>query len=153
MGCSFLGHSGRGFRVAVGYYLQKARLVALVHSVAVPVELTVFAVILLNEFPDYAADLATGKRNLVVRPGPRRASILYALVSMGSWIAVLLSVCHGVPARVLWFYLPVLVLSMALVVMVLSDRWQDRFVLERLCGANLAVNLGTTAALVLAFVV
>jgi hypothetical protein len=34
----------------------------------------------------------------------------------------------------------------------MRGRWRDRAVLERLCGANLAVNLGTTAVYILAFV-
>ena len=62
-----------------------------------------------------------------------------------------LSLGHGVPARVVWFYLPVLALSLVLVVLVMRGRWRDRVTLERLCGANLVVNLGTTAAYVLAF--
>jgi len=45
---------------------------------------------------------------------------------------------------------PVLALSLALVVMVLRGRWRDRGTLEKLCGANLLVNLGTTAASILA---
>jgi 1,4-dihydroxy-2-naphthoate octaprenyltransferase len=119
---------------------------------AVPIGLTIWNVILLNEFPDYAADLATGKANLVVRLGRERASWLYALASLGSWAGMLLSLRHGVPVRALWWYLPVLTLSLILAVWVVRGRWQDRAALERLCAANLAVNLGTTAAYILAFV-
>ena len=57
------------------------------------------------------------------------------------------------PLRVLWFYLPILALSLALVVLMMRRRWQDRATLERLCGANLLVNLGTTAAYALALLV
>jgi 1,4-dihydroxy-2-naphthoate octaprenyltransferase len=110
-------------------------------------------VILLNEYPDYAADRATGKRNLAVRLGRERASGLYALASLGSWIAMGISLGRGVPARALWFYLPVLALSLVLVVQVLRGRWRDRDALERLCAANLVVNLSTTAAYILAFVI
>jgi len=38
------------------------------------------------------------------------------------------------------------------VVMVMRGRWRDRATLEKLCGANLVVNLGTTAAYLFAFV-
>ena len=68
-------------------------------------------------------------------------------------MAMLLSLGRGVPTRALWFYLPILVLSLILVVMVLRGRWRDRATLEKLCGANLVVNLGTTAAYILAFFV
>jgi 1,4-dihydroxy-2-naphthoate octaprenyltransferase len=137
--------------VAVGYYLQTGKIAPLVHWLAVPIGLTIFNVILLNEFPDYPADLATGKANLVVRLGRERASGLYGLTSLGSWIAMLLSLSQDVPTRALWFYLPVLALSLTLVVLLMRGRWRDRATLERLCAANLAVNLGTTTAYILAF--
>lgn len=139
--------------VAVGFYLQTSEIVPLVHWVAVPIGLTILNVIVLNEFPDYPADLATGKANLVVRLGQQRAAIVYGLVSAGSWTATLVSVWGGVPTRVVWFYLPVLALSIALVVaLTIRGRWRDRAALEWLCGLNLLTNLGTTAALILAFV-
>ena len=139
--------------VAVGYYLQMGEIAPLVHWLAVPIGLTIFNVILLNEFPDYPADLAAGKANLAVRLGRERAALLYGLASLGSWAAMLLSLNRGVPARALWFYLPILVLSLILVVLVIRGRWRDRATLEKLCGANLVVNLGTTAAYFIAFLV
>ena len=137
--------------VAVGYYLQAGNIPPLVHRLAIPIGLTIFNVILLNEFPDYAADRATGKRNLVVRLGRERASGLYALTSMASCTAMTLSLADGVPTRALWFYLPILALSLLLVVSLLRRQWRDRATLEKLCAANLVVNLGTTAAYILAF--
>jgi len=50
-------------------------------------------------------------------------------------------------------YLPILVLSVALAVLVVRGGWQDRATLEKLCGANLVVNLGTTAIYIVAFFV
>lgn len=138
--------------VAVGYYLQIGAITALVHWLSIPIGLTIFNVILLNEYPDYAADRATGKGNLVVRLGRERAALVYALVSVGSWIGVWISGQHGVPSRVLWFHLPILMLSLGLVVLVLRGHWRDRAFLERLCGANLIVNLGTTLVYLVAFV-
>jgi 1,4-dihydroxy-2-naphthoate octaprenyltransferase len=137
--------------VAVGYYLQVGKVTPLVHWLAVPIGLTIFNVILLNEFPDHAADSAVGKANLAVRLGRERASRLYGLVGLGSGVAVLISLGHGVPTRALWFYLPILVLSLILVSLVIGGRWRDRAVLEKLCAANLVVNLGTTAAYIFAF--
>ncbi len=138
--------------VAVGYYLQVGGLTPLVHWLALPIGLTIFNVILLNEFPDYPADAAAGKTNLTVRLGRERAALLYALVSVGSWAGMALSLGAGAPLQVLWFYLPVLALSLILVVLIVQGRWRERVTLERLCGANLAVNLGATLAYILAFV-
>ncbi len=137
---------------AAGYYLQVGRVAPLIHWLAIPIGFTIFNVILLNEFPDYLADAAAAKKNLVVRLGRERASVLYGLGSLGSWVGMALSIDRGVPAQAVWFYLPVLVLSITLVVLVIGGRWKDRAFLEGLCGANLAVNLGTTAAYILAFV-
>ncbi len=137
--------------VAVGCYLQVGAIAPVVHWLAVPIGLTIFNVILLNEFPDYPADLAAGKANLTVRLGRERASFLYGLASLGSWVAMLISLDHGAPRPALWFYLPILAVSMVLAVFVVGQRWRDRATLESLCGATLAVNLGTTAAYVLAF--
>ena len=137
--------------VAVGYYLQTGAIVSLVHWLAVRIGLTIFNVILLNEFPDYPADVAAGKANLAARVGRERASYIHALTSLGSWAAMWLSLEHGVPTRALWFYLPVLALSLILVTCVVRGSWRDRAVLEKLCAANLMVNLGTTAAYIVAF--
>jgi 1,4-dihydroxy-2-naphthoate octaprenyltransferase len=138
--------------VAVGYYLQVGAIAPLVHWLAVPIGLTIFNVILLNEFPDYPADSQAGKANLLVRLGRERGSLLYGLISLGSWVGMLLSLGHGVPTWALWFYLPILALSLILVILVMRGRWRDRAVLEMLCAANLAVNLGTTAVYIFAFV-
>ena len=138
--------------VAVGYYLQTGQLVPLVHWLSCPIGFSIFNVILLNEFPDYQADLSAAKQNLTVRLGRERASKLYGLVSLASWITMPLSLLGGVPAWAVCAYIPVFVLSATLVLLVLRGRWQDRQVLERLCAANLLVNLGTTAVYIIAFV-
>jgi len=138
--------------VAVGYYLQVGEIAPLVHWVSIPIGLTIFNVILLNEFPDYRADSATGKTNLAVRLGRERAAWLYGAVSGASWAGVGYSVSRGVPLRAMWFYLPILLLSLVLVVLMIGGRWRERQVLERLCATNLVVNLGTTAVYILAFV-
>jgi 1,4-dihydroxy-2-naphthoate octaprenyltransferase len=138
--------------VAVGYYLQTSKIAPIIHWLALPIGLTVFNVILLNEFPDYAADSAAGKANLAVRLGRELAAWLYALTSLLSWLGMGLSLQHGVPWPATWLYLPVLLLSVAVVALVLNGQWRNRATLEKLCAATLIVNLGTTAAYILAFV-
>ena len=138
--------------VAAGYYLQLGRLAPTVHVLAVPIGLTIFNVILLNEFPDYEADRAAHKTNLVVRVGRTWGARLYGAIAVASWAATLFSLAYGVPNRALWVYAPTWILSLACVVQVARGRWRDRGALERLCAANILVNLGTTAAYILAFV-
>ena len=137
--------------VAGGYYIHTGSLTPIIHWIAVPIGLTIYNVILLNEFPDYPADEAAGKTNLLVRLGLKRGSRVYIFISLASWVAMFLSLGRGVPLRALWFYLPILAISLILVVLMSRGRWRDRAVLEVLCGANLVVNLGTTAAYIVAF--
>ena len=137
--------------VAVSYYLQAGRIDRLVHWLAVPIGLTIFNVILLNEYPDYDADRVANKRNLLARLGRERAGVLYAFAHLAAVGVVGVTLTQGVPMQALWVYLPILLLSLALVTLVMRSRWRDPVVLERLCGANLVVNLGTTVAFILAF--
>jgi len=137
--------------VAVGSYLQLGRLVPIVHWLALPIGLTILNVILLNEFPDYPADVASGKRNLTVRLGPERAAWLYVLVAGLAWVGVALTYWQGAPPSGLWLHVPVLVLSGVAAVGVARRGWRERPTLERLCAATLAVNLGVTGGYVVAY--
>jgi 1,4-dihydroxy-2-naphthoate octaprenyltransferase len=65
-------------------------------------------------------------------------------------VAMLRSLAYGVPPQAVWFYLPVLLTALIVVVLVLRGRWRSRATLEKLCGVNILVNLGTTAAYILA---
>ncbi|MGA7075430.1 MAG: prenyltransferase [Halobacteriota archaeon] len=137
--------------VATGFYLQMGSIAPLVTWVALPIALTIFNVILLNEFLDYWADIAAAKTNLVVRLGRETTAQLYVLVSIGSWLALLLTLGQGVPLRALWIFLPTALVSLVAVVLVLRGRWHQQGILGRLCAATLAVNVGTTAAYLFAF--
>jgi 1,4-dihydroxy-2-naphthoate octaprenyltransferase len=137
--------------VATGFYLQTGSIAPLVTWVALPIALTIFNVILLNEFLDFAADIATAKRNLVVRLGRQTAARLYVIMSVASWLAFILAVRQGVPLRALWLFVPTAFISLAAVISVHGGRWAQQNVLGRLCAATLAVNVGTTAAYLFAF--
>jgi len=138
--------------IAVSFYLQTGYISTLVHWMSVPVGFTIFNVILLNEFPDYEADRTAGKKNILVRYGTKRGTYLYAYLSSASWIFFVVSLHQGVPMQTIWFYIPVFFVSVFLMVMILAGRWQDQRTLERLCGLNILVNLGTTTAYILGFV-
>ncbi len=138
--------------LAASYYLQSGRILSLIHWMAVPIGLTIFNVILLNEYPDYEADTAAGKTNMLVRLGRKRGAYVYSIAGIGGILFFIFSLNQGVPMRALWLYLPVAAVSLALVVLVMQGRWENRQMLEKLCGLNILVNLGTTASYILAFV-
>ncbi|HON59318.1 MAG TPA: prenyltransferase [Smithella sp.] len=147
----FIGFCYGWLPVASAYYIQTGAFHPQGHWAAVPIGLTIFNVILLNEFPDYEADRATGKKNLLYRMGKENGRRLYIACSLLASCAVIASPLWGIPARVIYFYLPVLMMSLGIVWMMLRDRHQDKDFLEKLCALNIAVNLGTSLAYILAY--
>ncbi|MDH4212089.1 MAG: prenyltransferase [candidate division WOR-3 bacterium] len=137
--------------LAVSFYLQAGRILPLVHWMAVPIGLTIFNVILLNEYPDYEADMAAGKTNMLVRLGRKHGAYVYSIAGIGGILSFILSLNQRVPMKALWLYIPVAAVSLALVVLVMQGRWGNRQTLEKLCGVNILVNLGTTASYIVAF--
>lgn len=61
-------------------YVQRGAFSALPFIAGLPYALHVANVLLINQFPDYKADAASGKRNWVVRLGPQRARFGYPLI-------------------------------------------------------------------------
>ncbi len=137
--------------VAVGFYLATGLFDSLVFFVGAPIAVTIFNVILANEFPDYESDCATAKRNLLVRIGRSRGAILYASAVLLSWFFTILAVWANAPAIVLTYYLIPFGLSAIVGGAFLAGKWRDRQWLEAMCGLGIVVNLGTTLAFLAAF--
>jgi len=148
----FIGFCYGWLPVASAYYIQTSAIHPVIHWMAIPIGLTIFNVILLNEFPDYEADRAADKKNLLYRLGKARGNFVYIIFSLLASAAAMVSPFWGVPFKVLYFYLPVFILSLFIVLMMLRDRYEDKKMLERLCGLNIAVNLGTSMAYILAYI-
>ena len=147
----FIGFCYGWLPVASGFYIQTGYINPIIHWIGLPIGLTIFNVILLNEFPDSIADLSVGKRNMLVRLGKKKGEILYISLSVLAWIIMFLSIAAGVPAKAIYFYLPVLILSASIVIMMLKRKHENPKFLEILCGLNIAVNLGTTLAYIFAY--
>lgn len=62
------------------YFVQTGYLSAPLLHVSMVLGLLVAAFLWINEFPDYQADRQSGKNNLVVRLGPRRAALGYVVI-------------------------------------------------------------------------
>jgi len=136
--------------VAVSCYLMTGRIAPEVTWISVPVGLTIFNVILINEFPDFEADRAAGKKNLTVRLGPARAARLYIAVALLALLSLLYDLTRlGFPPSAFIAVAPVVVIGLAAIRMVLSSGWKERGRLERLCGLTLLLNLSVSAALIL----
>jgi len=86
-----------GALMTLGAYYVQTQTVALEPLVAsIPVSLLIAAVLYINEFPDYAADKAVGKNTMVVRLGRSRAVYGYALMTLGAFASIFISVLGGI---------------------------------------------------------
>lgn len=83
------------------YLVQRGHVALDVFLVSLPLGLLVGAFLWINEFPDYAADKASGKRTLVVRLGRVRASKVFtSIIALAfAWLAAL--PWFGMPRTVL----------------------------------------------------
>ena len=70
-------------------YVQRGAFAWLPLVAGLPYALHVANLLFINQFPDVKADAAAGKRNLVVRLGPRRARALYPAIAAAAhlWLA------------------------------------------------------------------
>jgi len=68
-------------------------------AAGVPIALLVAAILLANEFPDFHADAAAGKRTLVVRLGARRAAHAYLVLVVAAHLWLAAAVTAGAAPR------------------------------------------------------
>ena len=138
--------------IAAAFYIQRGYITPGIHWMALPVGLSIFNVVLLSEFSARAAaSNANAPPGLLARLGAEKGMALYCLTSILSWFSMYSSLNEGIPRKALYIYLPVMALSAVISLMMAGKRYENPFVLEILCGLNIAVHLGTAAAYFLAF--
>lgn len=137
--------------IAAAFYIQRGYIAPAIHWMALPIGLSIFNVVLLHEFPSPATNPAASEVSLPHRLGNEKGTALYCLTSILSWFSMYSSLNAGIPRKALYIYLPVMVLSAVISLMMAGKRYENPLVLEILCGLNMAVHLGTTAACFLAF--
>jgi len=147
----FIGFCYGWLPVASAYYIQTGTIAPIIHWLWIPIGLSIFNVIFLNEFPDYEADKATDKKNLLYRLGKQKGMALYVIFSLFTSLTMFISPLWGIPFKVVYFYLPFLIISLFIIVMMLRAKYENRKMLELLCGLNIAVNLGTSLAYIMAY--
>lgn len=147
----FIGFCYSWLPIASAFYIQRGYIAPCIHWMALPIGLSIFNVILLNEFPNLPADTLAGRTNLLVRLGKAKGMALYVLVSILSWSCMYSSLRTGIPRKALYIYLPVMALSAWISLMMARRKYESPLFLELLCGLNIAVSLGTTVAYMLAF--
>jgi 1,4-dihydroxy-2-naphthoate octaprenyltransferase len=83
------------------YLVQRRTLTPEVVVLAMPLGMAIAAFLWVNEFPDYRADQAAGKRTLVVRLGRRRASRAFAWLVAAVYLGLAVLPTAGTPPTVL----------------------------------------------------
>ncbi|NWG01458.1 MAG: prenyltransferase [Syntrophaceae bacterium] len=132
--------------IATGFFLLAGFFSPQILLLSVPVGLSIFNVILINEFPDEEADRAIGKKNLVVRFGRERMGDLYMGLSILTGF-YFIKMMWGLGNTPLWLlvlsaFSPFLILWN--LIQMWSGSYQDAKKLERLCRNTLLVNLSIT---------
>lgn len=118
--------------VASAYYVQTGYVTVTTLIISIPVGLLVAAVLYINQFPDYEADKAVNKRNLVVKLGLRRALPYYYCLLAMAYLVIILGVrLDLVPAKSLVVFLT---LPLAIAAAYTAARWHDNP--RRLLPAN-----------------
>jgi 1,4-dihydroxy-2-naphthoate octaprenyltransferase len=99
LGELFIGLNFGPFILATAFYSQARTFTPDALFVSLIIGLFSFAIITVNEFPDYEADRETGKRNLVVRLGLGKGVLLYRAIVYSAFGLVLIGLAlHILPA-------------------------------------------------------
>jgi len=127
--------------VNAAYYLQTGSFHPLVTLVSVPLAISIFLVILINEFPDYASDASSGKRTLVVRFGRERMAILYVVLSIVCSLTLFAPLLYDAP----WIIAPLSLFALLPIVWnilaIVRKGYEDNRVLQGICGRTILLNL------------
>ncbi|MBN2072794.1 MAG: prenyltransferase [Actinobacteria bacterium] len=137
-----IGFSYGWLPVAVAFYMQTQRFDPFLVWMSIPIGLTIFNVILLNEFPDYEADRKAGKKNLVVRLGKQRGILIYISAQILTWIMfpVSMSIRFMMVSSIV--AVPFLIVSLILVIMALMKKYMVPQSLTFMCGLGILLNTG-----------
>jgi 1,4-dihydroxy-2-naphthoate octaprenyltransferase len=95
-----------GFLATItGYYLQVGHFDTVALLTSIPGGISVFLVILANEFPDEPSDRASGKKTLVVILGREGAARLYVFSLLLCYATIIIIAFFGVPEMSLYLSL------------------------------------------------
>ncbi len=140
-----IGFSYGWLPIAAAFYFQTSGFDSYIIWMAIPVGLTIFNVILLNEFPDYDADKTAGnKRNIVVRLSKEKSIFIYIAAQALIWImfAVSMNIRFSRVASIT--AIPFLLISLILMIMAMMKKYKAPRILEAMCGLGILLNIGVT---------
>lgn len=78
--------------VVGSYYVQAQDISPVAVCASLPLSFLIAAILYINEFPDYDADRAVGKNQMVVRLGKKNARWGFAFLIVGAYVSIALGV-------------------------------------------------------------
>lgn len=124
-----------------GFYIASGELNLDLLLVSMPAALTIFGVIMANEFPDYDADRAVNKRNLVVRLGLKLGSRVFVVAMALAYPIMVASIVVGISAWITVFGLPVLLFCAVAVAETLRGGYERPASQTKIAASTLLANL------------
>ncbi|MGQ9588434.1 MAG: prenyltransferase [Thermoplasmata archaeon] len=124
-----------------GFYIVSGVMETKMVLIGLPASLSIFGVIVANEFPDIEADRAVNKKNLVVRLGLGRASKMYMIAMVLVYPMMVASAAVGVSNWISVFGLPVLLLCAIAIGSTTGGGYAEPRSQMRISGATLFANL------------
>lgn len=133
------------------YYVQAGSFAWEPVVASLPVAFLIVAILYINEFQDYTADKAVGKRHWVVRLGKERAVWGFVAIMALTYLSIL----AGVAGRVLtpWTLIALLTVPLSLkAVTVAHKSYNDSKALTPANAATIGAHLTTGIALTIAYI-
>jgi 1,4-dihydroxy-2-naphthoate polyprenyltransferase len=140
----FIGFAYGWLTISTAFYIQAGHFSAAANWISIPIALSIFNVVFINEFPDYSADIQAGKRNIVVRTGKEKSAIIYISSVVLMWVFFGLSIFYGAPMMTVYFGIPFFLTAVFIVFSLIKKAYLDHKRLEMLCGMTLVINIGIT---------
>jgi 1,4-dihydroxy-2-naphthoate octaprenyltransferase len=134
-----------------GYYVASGDLDLRMVAIGVPASMTIFCVIVANEFPDIEADKVMNKKNLVVRLGLKRASKMYVVAMLLVYPAMLATMLVVPGPMVIIAGVPVLVLTLAAAALTLKGGYLEARSQTKISGITLISNLLSSIVFIAVF--
>jgi 1,4-dihydroxy-2-naphthoate octaprenyltransferase len=137
MGAHGLGELTVAMNVGVlpvvgAYYVQARTFSWDVVLLSLPLSLLITAILFINQFQDYRADMAVGKRNWVVRLGRKKSLPVYWLLMTVWALPVVAGVVLGYCSN--WCLLVLVAMIPALAAMIVASKYYDD--MKKLTPAN-----------------
>jgi len=137
--------------VNAAYYLQTGTFHLAATLVSIPLAISIFLVILINEFPDCYSDAISGKRTLVVRFGREKMAILYVILSIACFLTMFTPFLYGAPWTIAPLSLVVLLLIAWNIAAIDKKGYEDSRRLQGICLRTILLDLAIASVYIIAF--